>query len=65
VNVFRICLLVTIASIALLVLRCRRCPDLTAHYWPCDYDRFALGGCQPCDPRLDELQEWATYYERG
>ena len=52
-------LLVALLVALLHVRRCRFCTDLCAHdEWPIDDDWY------PCDPRLDELQAWASYYER-
>lgn len=56
----------TFALLALLLLhKCRRSPALCAHDPGSEYDRYVLWGCQPCDPRIDELQAWASLYERG
>lgn len=53
----------TLAIVVMVVQRCRRCPDLSAHFpVPCN---MCIERCpDKCDPRTDELQAWASYYER-
>jgi hypothetical protein len=50
--VIAICCIPSLLAVVLLANAARRCPDLTAH---CP---------DKCDPRTDELQAWATLYER-
>ena len=53
-RIYPLAIVASVALVALFLHRCRRAPCLTAHEWPA-----------PCDPRTDELQAWASLYERS